>query len=193
MSRKWFLFLCLIGLLFLGASIMVWGTSPLPVAAQCGENPPPKSSCVTCHVQENQFHPNEAWHDTHALQDCCTNCHGGNCMASDKELAHQGLVPDPLEDIYTNCYHCHPDDYQEKAQRFALILGVTPGSSPTPTPVPAGPVAGNPIVILPPPTPSAASLQLWIPLLGGFTFLLLTFIVLGIVSYRLRIQKHTPT
>jgi hypothetical protein len=65
--------------------------------------------------------------------------------------AHQNLVANPLDDIYTNCHSCHPDDYQARAERFAAELGVTPGSSPTPTPVPVGLVVGHPVVILPPP------------------------------------------
>jgi hypothetical protein len=65
--------------------------------------------------------------------------------------AHQNLVANLLDDIYANCHSCHPDDYQARAERFAAELGVTPGSSPTPMPVPVGLVVGHPVVILPPP------------------------------------------
>jgi hypothetical protein len=36
------------------------------------------------------------------------------------------MVRHPLEDTYTNCHACHPDDYPQRAERFAVALGVTP-------------------------------------------------------------------
>ena len=74
------------------------------------------------------FGQNE-WHEIHARQDCCWNCHGGSDTAQDKDLAHVGLVRHPLEDTYTNCHACHPDDYPQRAERFAVALGVTPVST----------------------------------------------------------------
>ena len=53
MTRKWFITLVIIGILFLGGSVLIWGMTPTPVAAQCGSNPPPDSSCYTCHVEED--------------------------------------------------------------------------------------------------------------------------------------------
>jgi hypothetical protein len=182
----------IIGIFVLALGVIVWALTPSTVTAQCGENPPPKSSCITCHEKEDPVYQNGEWHGIHALKDCCTNCHGGNCSTMDKELAHEGLVAHPLEDIYTNCYYCHPSDYQARAERFAVILGVTPSSSPTATPFPVGPVAENPIVILPSLTSASFSLPFWIPVLGGFTFLFILILVLGIVFYRLRNQRHSP-
>jgi hypothetical protein len=69
----------------------------------------------------------------------------------DKDLAHEGLVVNPLEDIYTNCYHCHPDDYQARAERFALTLGVTPNSRPTPTRVAFVAAVEHPLLVMPQP------------------------------------------
>jgi hypothetical protein len=71
------------------------------------------------------------------------NCHGGNGSAADKDLAHEGLMAHPLDDIYTDCHICHPD-YDARAARFAPTLGVTPGSCATPTPIPVGNVPGEP-------------------------------------------------
>jgi hypothetical protein len=120
-------------LLFGGAIILsIWPTS---VSAQCGVNPP-DPSCVTCHEIQEPVYGKGEWHSIHARKDCCTNCHGGNCSAAEKERAHEGMVPNPLSDIYTNCHACHPDDYPERAARFAAELGITPSSRETPTPVP---------------------------------------------------------
>jgi hypothetical protein len=190
MSTKRSLVIGLIGLVFLVIGILIWATTPTTSAAQCGDVPP-KSSCITCHEKEDPVHENGEWHDIHALKDCCTSCHGGNCMASEKDLAHESLVANPLEDIYTSCYSCHPDDYQARAVRFAAILGVTPGSSPTATSHPVAEVVEHPIVILPPSSPSTSLQPFWLSALGGFTLLFITLLTLAVVFYILHIQKHT--
>lgn len=151
MSRNWLITLVFIGILFLGGSVLVWAMTPTPVAAQCGSNPPPDSSCYTCHVQDDPVSGNGEWHDIHANKDCCAKCHGGNCSTMDKDLAHQGMIANPLSDIYTNCHSCHPDDYREVAETFAMELGITPGSIATPTPAHTEKVIANSLVILPSP------------------------------------------
>jgi hypothetical protein len=117
----------------------------VPVRAECGE--PPVSSCTTCHAQEDPINGKGAWHIIHASKDICINCHGGNASTMNKELAHDTLTANPLSDIYTDCHSCHPD-YDARAQIFASILGITPGSCTTPTPFPAiqpfsGPQSGG--------------------------------------------------
>ena len=101
--------------------------------AQC--EGPDASSCSNCHAQEDPVNENGEWHIIHANKDICLNCHGGNGTTMDKELAHEGITAHPLEDIYTDCHSCHPD-YDERAAQFAPILGVTPSSCSTPTPIP---------------------------------------------------------
>ena len=120
---------------FLLAIAITLSVSPLPVSAQCGVNPP-HPSCVNCHEIQAPVDEGGEWHEVHARKDCCTNCHGGNCSAEEKERAHIGMIPNPLEDIYTNCHACHPDDYPQRAAVFAAELGVTPSSRETPMPAP---------------------------------------------------------
>jgi hypothetical protein len=126
---------------------------PTPVHAQCGTWP--VGSCVTCHIEQAPVYDEGHWHSVHARRDCCTNCHGGNCSATEKELAHVGLIANPLEDVYTNCHACHPDDYWQRAEVFAAELDITPASRSTPTPVATSdPASRRPqIDILPPPGP----------------------------------------
>ena len=131
MTRRLFI---LAGVLLL-TGVVTLSIMPTPVSAQCGVNPPP-SSCITCHEIQAPVYENGEWHGVHARKDCCTNCHGGNCSADEKERAHVGLIPNPLADIYTNCHACHPDDYQQRAAIFAAELGITPSSRKTPTPLP---------------------------------------------------------
>jgi hypothetical protein len=132
MDRKKFWMVDCLGLICISAGLILWAASPRNVQAQCGDYPP-DSSCITCHEKDYPVFDQGEWHILHGRKDCCAQCHGGNCSTREKNLAHVGMVANPLEDIYTNCHHCHPDDYQARAEKFALALGVTPGSRPTPT------------------------------------------------------------
>jgi hypothetical protein len=173
MSRKSLITLVFICTLFLGCIVFVWAMTPSPVAAQCGSNPPPDSSCYTCHVEQDPVNDNGEWHGVHGQKDCCAKCHGGNCSTMDKDLAHQSLITNPLSDIYTNCHSCHPDDYEIRAEVFAIQLGITPSSISTPTPVPAGKVMASPLVILPTPISSQPSTLPLPAILGGLTIIIL--------------------
>ena len=149
-----------LGILLVCAGSILWIS--VPVHAQCGETLP-KSSCLTCHEQQAPVYEKGEWHLIHGRKDCCSNCHGGNCTTTDKELAHEKLVVHQLEDIYTNCYSCHPKDYQARAEKIALLLGVTPMSSPTATPAPLSPIVEHPIVI-PQPSTSISPINPPLPL-----------------------------
>src|SRR4030042_4348078 len=173
MPRKWLITLVFIGILFLGFGALVWVMTPIPAAAQCGSNPPPDSSCYTCHVQEDSVSGNGEWHGIHANKDCCAKCHGGNCSTMDKDLAHQDMIANPLSDIYTDCHSCHPDDYQSRAVVFSGELGITPSSIPTPTPAPVGKVLASPLVILPSPVVATQSTFPWLAILGGLPIIVL--------------------
>ena len=175
MSIKWFYIILGLGMFFLGISLLFWVLTPSPVSAQCGSNPQPDTSCYTCHVQEDPVAGNGDWHGVHGRKDCCAKCHGGNCSTMDKDLAHQGIIANPLTDIYTNCHSCHPDDYQAKADIFAAELGITPGSIATPTPAPVSKVQAASLVILPAPA-STGSLSIPRPLILGGSLLIILFI-----------------
>lgn len=93
--------------------------------AQCGSQ---ASSCKSCHEikGEDPVNTEGDWHIAHAFGDFCEFCHGGNVQAVEKAAAHQGLVQ-PLGDVKANCASCH-DDYEAKAQVYAVALGVTIGT-----------------------------------------------------------------
>ncbi|NJD59011.1 MAG: hypothetical protein FIA98_06395 [Anaerolineae bacterium] len=186
MSQKSFFVIICVGMLFLGIGFLIWVMTPSPVFAQCGSNPPPDSSCYTCHVQEDPVAANGEWHGVHARKDCCAKCHGGNCSTMDKDLAHQGIVANPVSDIYTNCHSCHPDDYQTRADIFANKLDIIPGSIATPTPAPSGKVLAAPLVILPSPV-STTSFALPLPLILGGSSIIILFI-LGIIILITRLR-----
>jgi hypothetical protein len=126
---RWFSVIIPLGVL---ALILV---GVLPVYAQCGTQPP--SSCKTCHSQQEPITNNAAWHSDHASQDICVDCHGGNGSSSDKNLAHDNMVAQPLSDTYTDCHSCHPN-YEVLAAQYAATLQITPSSNATPTAVVVG-------------------------------------------------------
>ena len=180
MDRNKIVFVVLLGTFLMCAGLLIWLSTPVHVAAQCGSNPPPESTCVTCHIEEAPVYENGEWHGVHARKDCCANCHGGNCRASDKDLSHQDMNANPLSDIYTNCHSCHPDDYLARAQVFAAELDLQPYSAATPTPVAMGKSMSRPIVILPSPEQSVTVDTSYPMVIGGLT--VITLGLLGIIT-----------
>ena len=171
---------CCLGMIFLASGIILWAASPGNVQAQCGDIPP-NSSCITCHEKDYPVFDQGEWHMLHGRKDCCAQCHGGNCSTMDKELAHDGIVANPLEDIYTNCYHCHPDDYQARAGRFALALGISPDSRPTPTRAAVVAAIEHPLVVMPQETlPAGSSLAG----LGAFLGVILLVVLALSIEFR---------
>lgn len=138
-SKNGYHWLLLIGLL-LAVLIATAVLITSPAAAQCSTT---KSSCVSCHGQGDHGTGMGAWNSVHANQDICTYCHGGNASSTDKALAHEGLVAQPLSDIYSSCHSCHPSDHVTKSSQFAAILKVTPSSCATPTFITAGSIPGG--------------------------------------------------
>ena len=145
-QRSWLLILTGMFVVMLSALTLFF---PSVALAQC-ENPE-KSTCFTCHARQDPVVDKGEWHIVHASKDLCINCHGGNGTSADPAVAHLGMTAHPLSDMYTDCHSCHPDDYGMRARRFASILGVTTGSSATPTPLPVEPVSYHPIVVQPAP------------------------------------------
>jgi hypothetical protein len=175
--------LILMGAVLVAAAAALWAV--IPGSAQCGDDLK-HSSCITCHEEQASVYAEGEWHIIHARKDCCAACHGGNCTTMDKELAHAGMVAQPLQDIYTDCRACHPEDYTLRAKHFATLLGVTPGSSPTPTPRPAAKTIAQKMVILPqttqttPPNSTAAMAMI------SVAFALGLLVGLWILSLRLK-------
>jgi hypothetical protein len=179
--------------LFLIINILLLFISASPVLAQCPDIPE-KSSCISCH-QTSSIPPERAsydWHNTHFQKDCCTRCHGGNCIAEDEEIAHEGLIVQPLEDIYTSCRGCHPDDYVVLANQLAASIGVIPGSLPTPTPVPTSPSAGSALFLATPVVPVQSGVPISVPLVLGGS-LIVWFGIIALLARRLQTNNTSPS
>ena len=90
------------------------------VSAQCKD----PSSCRTCHeVQgQNSVKASGAWHSQHAAYDFCAVCHGGDKKATDKAVAHTGMVL-KLEGMTEGCRSCHAADLDTRYSSYASLLG----------------------------------------------------------------------
>ena len=120
-------------LLAIGLTVLL---APQAAAAQCED---PEPSCCACHATAHPVVEQGEWHTIHARKECCRACHGGNDRTDDQNAAHAGLILHPLQDTYLACHQCHPADYQQRAEVFAVLLQVTPQSSePTERPAMAG-------------------------------------------------------
>ena len=120
------------------AAIFFFITSPRSIDAQCGSS---ASSCRSCHEVQKAAPVNTkgAWHSAHAFGDFCAFCHSGNTKSMEKSAAHTGMV-EPLSDVKGACQSCHPNDFMDRAKKYAAVLGKPIGTG-TPTAKP--PVTGS--------------------------------------------------
>jgi len=121
--------------------ITLIGTTSIGVQAQCGSS---VSSCKNCHEVQGKDPVNTKgeWHTAHAFGDFCEFCHAGNVQATDKAGAHEGLAK-PLDDVKISCQSCHPDDYTDRAKKYAATLGVQVGTGGGSSSGGAAPSSGN--------------------------------------------------
>ncbi len=115
-------------IVLLGSLVLIIGlTWPDMANAQCGSS---ASSCKNCHEVQAEYPVNNSgdWHTAHAFGDFCEFCHAGNVQATEKGEAHTGMEY-PLENINASCLSCHPSDLNERAEVYAVALGVTVGNS----------------------------------------------------------------
>ena len=136
MQRKPIGFFLLMATLLAAIAVLTW---PRPAAAQCGSS---ASSCKNCHEVQKQgpVNTNGAWHTQHAFGDFCEFCHAGNVKVKDKAGAHTGMI-DPLADVKGSCQSCHPNDYMDRAKKYADALGKTIGT--TTAPAATAPMTGT--------------------------------------------------
>lgn len=179
-----------ISMAFVGVTLVIISLlslgNPFPVKAQCAQPGDQPSSCITCHEAQFPISKEGEWHMIHADKDICTYCHGGNATSNDKEVAHESMTTNPLDDIYTDCHACHPD-YDERAERFATALGITPGSCATPTPIAAGHDTNEPPsqeIVIPTNNAIASSTQLQVNLLLVSSGMLIVAVILFAISWQ---------
>ncbi|MBK8987626.1 MAG: hypothetical protein IPM39_16370 [Chloroflexi bacterium] len=158
-------------LLFLGSlALFIVLTLPKPAQAQCGSS---ASSCRNCHEIQAQAPVNNDgtnWHEAHAFGDFCEFCHAGNVQATDMDAAHVGMEA-PLDNIQVSCGNCHAADLAERADVYAVALGVTVGagsgssggSSGSEPPASDNGTGGEVTAVVPPSSPSSSSARSPVP------------------------------
>lgn len=114
--------------LLFGSVILLVGLMwPQTANAQCGSS---ASSCKNCHEVQGEAPVNNdgtSWHEAHAFGDFCEFCHAGNVQATDEAGAHTGMEA-PLDNIQVSCGNCHAADLNERAEVYAVALGVEIGT-----------------------------------------------------------------
>ncbi len=117
------------------AAAFVFIVQPQSADAQCGSS---ASSCRSCHEIQKMapVSTKGAWHSAHAFGDFCAFCHSGNTKSKEKAAAHVGMVA-PLSDVKAACQSCHPNDFIDRAKKYAAALGkpIGTGSSASNPPV----------------------------------------------------------
>ncbi len=148
----------LVGSLLMLAIGLIVLLTPQVTVAQCEDQKP---SCCACHATAHPVTDQGEWHVIHARKECCRACHGGNDRTDDKDAAHAGMTLHPLQDTYLACHQCHPDDYQQRAEVFAVALHVTPQNS-EPTARPAVPASTlPPMIVTPLPRSAEQATPMW--------------------------------
>ncbi len=134
------------------ALMVLFIACPRTARAQCGSS---ASSCRNCHeVQKaDPVSTKGVWHSAHAFGDFCAFCHSGNTKAKDEAAAHAGMV-EPLADVKGSCQSCHPNDYTDRAKKFASVLGKRIGTGNAPGPKPADSASTAAVVPLGPVAPT---------------------------------------
>jgi len=99
----------------------------MPVQAAPALDDGSSSSCSSCHVDRYWLFDEGKWYCVCAKRvDRCTACHLGDQSAYDEDVAHTGLVANPLVDTETYCGQCHPHDYQQRVDQFVEMTGAQP-------------------------------------------------------------------
>lgn len=120
-----------------GADAQAWGSEalrvtresmiaalPIALANACGLG---ASSCFKCHNGKRAPAPAadatlQPWHAQHkSVNYSCGGCHQGNARVLKKEIAHEGLITDPLAVPGQSCSTCHTGDAAANASRYLQL------------------------------------------------------------------------
>jgi hypothetical protein len=111
------------------ASLLAFGLAlslPTSSLAQDAE-PEVPSNCIVCHEDLYYLFDTGKHYCVTEARQRCTDCHGGDPAATDKDAAHYKRSAHPVinEDV-SACQQCHPTDCDEYVQKFAQIAGISP-------------------------------------------------------------------
>ncbi|RPI83399.1 MAG: hypothetical protein EHM41_16030 [Chloroflexi bacterium] len=105
------------------------------------EDPSGDTSCIGCHEDQYYLYDNGKWYCLCKSPVSCTGCHSGRPDNMIKDLAHESLIANPLLNDAAVCQNCHPEDYQDKVEKFTSIAGTHSHPVPYATCTPAAPIS----------------------------------------------------
>ena len=82
---------------FLMIALMLSALNVSPAFAQ-SEAPATEAACAACHESLYLLHDTGKWYCTCKRRADCTVCHAGQADTFDEDLAHQGLIANPIQD-----------------------------------------------------------------------------------------------
>jgi hypothetical protein len=111
------------------ASLLAFGLAlslTVPALAQ-EEAPESPSNCIVCHENLYYLYDTGKHFCVTEARQRCSDCHGGDPSATDKDAAHHHRSAHPVvnEDVST-CQQCHPNDCDDYVQKFAQVAGISP-------------------------------------------------------------------
>lgn len=117
------------------------------VQAQAATPGADDAHCLACHGDLYYLYDTGKWHCLYQASPSCIHCHGGQPGMVNADLAHAGMIANPLQENAAVCQKCHPDDDQQHVDKFIAVAGGTLTSGrgrtfPTPGPEPASRPAG---------------------------------------------------
>jgi cytochrome c553 len=176
----------LVLLLLSAGTLLLLAAAVMPAAAQVAAPGPAVdevNSCRTCHTRLYQNYDTGNWFCLCANRnERCVACHLGDQTAFDEEVAHAGLVPNPLVDPATYCGQCHPEDYQARVDGFIAMTGAQPPKPLVHYDYVAPEEVAAPSSFL---TETRPAWQVY----GGLGLALAAFVTFGIMCYRCRKGK----
>jgi cytochrome c553 len=134
MFRK-IVFLTIMAAILVGTALFSPGGTGRALAQE--EVPPEDTACRNCHEDQYYLYDSGKWYCLHETKVGCTECHHGRPDTQIKESAHAGLIANPLVQDAAVCQNCHPDDYEERAQTYVSIAGISPTPQPYATYTPS--------------------------------------------------------
>lgn len=116
-------------------SLLTFAAAAALVSLACAANAPAvqaqaptpdfdDGSCVACHENLYYLYDTGKWHCLCDATPSCVHCHGGQPGVLEEDLAHAGMIVNPLQNDAAICQQCHCDDCQEHVDEFLAVAGL---------------------------------------------------------------------
>lgn len=151
------------------------------------------STCRDCHEERYTLFDSGKWVCLCGKQGTCTDCHEGQEETWEIQLAHEGMIANPITENPSICLSCHPQNGQERILKFAATTGLDLNAPPPPpTFYESGPLSERPTIL--PALLKDQPMQSWRKqglVLNGLFWIVL--VIFGVHCWKADcIKKHLP-